>query len=89
MKFDNQMQEDIQMSEAFITSVFLALSGGFQDAYTYFTRNEVFSNAQTGNRRTHEYAPDGRRMDGCTALPVSVAGICRRRIFCRAYPYVV
>ena len=39
----------IQMSEAFITSVFLALSGGFQDAYTYFTRDEVFSNAQTGN----------------------------------------
>lgn len=44
-----QLKEDIQMSEAFITSVFLALSGGFQDAYTYFTRNEVFSNAQTGN----------------------------------------
>lgn len=44
-----QLQEDIQMSEAFITNVFLALSGGFQDAYTYFTRNEVFSNAQTGN----------------------------------------
>ena len=38
-----------QMSEAFINSIFLALSGGFQDAYTYFTRNEVFSNAQTGN----------------------------------------
>ena len=37
------------MSEAFVTSVFLALSGGFQDAYTYFTRQEVFSNAQTGN----------------------------------------
>ena len=40
---------DIQMSEAFVTSVFLALSGGFQDAYTYFTRDGVFSNAQTGN----------------------------------------
>ena len=40
---------DRQMSEAFITSIFLAMSGGFQDAYTYFTRNEVFSNAQTGN----------------------------------------
>ena len=39
----------MQMSEAFITSVFLALSGGFQDAYTYFTRDGVFSNAQTGN----------------------------------------
>lgn len=38
-----------QMSEAFINSVFLALSGGFQDAYTYNTRNKVFSNAQTGN----------------------------------------
>ena len=25
------------------------MSGGFQDAYTYFTRDEVFSNAQTGN----------------------------------------
>ncbi len=25
------------------------MSGGLQDAYTYFTRNEVFSNAQTGN----------------------------------------
>ena len=37
------------MSEAFITSIFLAMSGGFQDAYTYFTRKEVFSNAQTGN----------------------------------------
>ena len=38
-----------QMSEAFICSAFLALSGGFQDAYTYFTRDGVFSNAQTGN----------------------------------------
>lgn len=38
-----------QMSEAFVNGVFLALSGGFQDAYTYNTRNRVFSNAQTGN----------------------------------------
>ena len=38
-----------QMSEAFINSAFLALSGGFQDAYTYNTRGGVFSNAQTGN----------------------------------------
>ncbi len=41
---------DRQMSEAFITGIFLAMSGGFQDAYTYFTRDEVFSNAQTGYR---------------------------------------
>ena len=38
-----------QMSESFCNSAVLALSGGFQDAYTYNTRNEVFSNAQTGN----------------------------------------
>ena len=42
-------KSDLQMSEAFITCVFLALSGGFQDAYTYFVRDGVFSNAQTGN----------------------------------------
>lgn len=38
-----------QMSEAFCNSAFLALSGGVQDAYTYNTRNGIFSNAQTGN----------------------------------------
>lgn len=38
-----------QMSDAFLNSAFLALSGGFQDAYTYNARDEVFSNAQTGN----------------------------------------
>lgn len=42
-------QQEKQMSEAFATNAFLALSGGFQDAYTYFTREGVFSNAQTGN----------------------------------------
>ena len=42
-------EDEQQMSEAFRNSAFLALSGGFQDAYTYNVRNEVFSNAQTGN----------------------------------------
>ena len=42
-------ENERQMSEAFRNSAFLALSGGFQDAYTYNVRNEVFSNAQTGN----------------------------------------
>ena len=39
----------IQMSEAIPTGMFLTLSGGFQDAYTYFSRGNVFANAQTGN----------------------------------------
>ena len=38
-----------QTSETFRLSAILAMSGGFQDAYTYFTRDGVFSNAQTGN----------------------------------------
>ena len=36
------------MSEAMSTGIFLTLSGGFQDAYTYYTRGKVFANAQTG-----------------------------------------
>lgn len=38
-----------QMSDTFRAAVFIVLSGGFQDAYTYFGRGEVFANAQTGN----------------------------------------
>ena len=38
-----------QMSDSFILGAFLAFSGGFQDAYTYIVRDEVFANAQTGN----------------------------------------
>ena len=38
-----------QTSETFLLSAVLALSGCFQDAYTYNVRDEVFSNAQTGN----------------------------------------
>ena len=49
---DNMLQkkrEKVQTSETLIVSAILALSGGFQDAYTYNIRDEVFSNAQTGN----------------------------------------
>lgn len=38
-----------QMSDAFRTALFVILSGGFQDAYTYCCRGGVFANAQTGN----------------------------------------
>ena len=38
-----------QMSESFVTAIFLSLSGGLQDAYTYFFRGKVYANAQTGN----------------------------------------
>ncbi len=38
-----------QVSESFLNSALLALSGGLQDAYTYNIRDHVFANAQTGN----------------------------------------
>ena len=42
-----EIEEKIQTSETFLLSAILALSGGFQDAYTYNVRDKVFSNAQT------------------------------------------
>lgn len=38
-----------QMSDSFLMSAFIILSGGLQDAYTYCCRDKVFANAQTGN----------------------------------------
>lgn len=44
-----QNRRGVEMSEAYLTALFLTLSGGFQDAYTYCFRGRVFANAQTGN----------------------------------------
>lgn len=38
-----------QMSQSMIVAFFLTFAGGFQDAYSYNIRDEVFANAQTGN----------------------------------------
>ena len=42
---DESKKQKIQTSETFLLSAILAISGGFQDAYTYNVREEVFSNA--------------------------------------------
>lgn len=49
MDFKSRLTRQEQISDAFILSVFLAFSGGLQDAYTYIVRGNVFANAQTGN----------------------------------------
>ena len=81
-----------QMSDAWSTVAFLTLSGGFQDAYTFFTRGRVFANAQTGNivlmseRLFHgDWAGGLRYLVPLTAfaLGVFVAERVRRR--CRAW----
>ena len=38
-----------QTSETIEIGIFLALAGGFMDAYSYLCRGKVFANAQTGN----------------------------------------
>ena len=38
-----------QTSETIEIGIFLALAGGFMDAYSYICRGKVFANAQTGN----------------------------------------
>lgn len=38
-----------QKSESFVIGIYLAIVGGFLDAYTYCCRDHVFANAQTGN----------------------------------------
>lgn len=43
------MEHRGQMSESAVVIGLLCISGGFQDAYTYNGRDEVFANAQTGN----------------------------------------
>ncbi|MFR8333575.1 MAG: YoaK family protein [Oscillospiraceae bacterium] len=57
-----------QMSESFLTAVFLSLSGGLQDAYTYLFRGKVFANAQTGNIVLLQFQPDGRKLGAGAAL---------------------
>ncbi len=41
--------KQIQMSETTAVMMALTISGGLQDAYSYFVRGHVFANAQTGN----------------------------------------
>ncbi|MCI2055954.1 MAG: DUF1275 domain-containing protein [Oscillibacter sp.] len=46
---NNQQRSAFQRSESFAVGAFLAVAGGFLDAYTYLCRGGVFANAQTGN----------------------------------------
>lgn len=43
------MKRATQISESIELAIFLAMSGGLMDAYSYLYRGEVFANAQTGN----------------------------------------
>ena len=82
----NEKKNELQMSEAFTErGIFLAVSGGFQDAYTYNPREEVFSNAQTGNVvLMSQNFMVGRWMDGLRYL-FAAAGVCAWRVLCGAH----
>ena len=38
-----------EISQSMPMLIFIILSGGLQDAYSFFCRDGVFANAQTGN----------------------------------------
>lgn len=44
-----KFETERQMSDTVYVMTLLTLSGGVQDAYSYFVRGKVFANAQTGN----------------------------------------
>ena len=71
-------------SDAFLTSAFLALSGGLQDAYTYNTRDGVFSNAQTGNVVLMSQHLMRGEWGACMRYFVPVICVCAWRLFSRA-----
>lgn len=49
LRFLFRLSEPEQITESFPFAACLALSGGFQDAYTFIVRGRVFANALTGN----------------------------------------
>lgn len=48
-KMEGVFMKNKQQSESLKIAVLLALIGGSLDAYTYYCRDQVFANAQTGN----------------------------------------
>lgn len=71
------------MSDSLLTAMFIVLSGGFQDAYTYVCRGKVFANAQTGNivlMSTHLF---DARYAGQSSLYDSDCGFFGRHVFWR------
>ena len=53
------------MSDSFLVMIPLTLSGGLQDAYSYFMRDGVFANAQTGNIVPMSYKLFSGDFGGC------------------------
>ena len=71
-----------QMSEAFCTAMFLSLSGGLQDVYTYLFRGKVFANAQTGNivlMAVHAFAGEWGRVCIILCPCASLRWACSRQ----------
>ena len=46
---ENKNKFENQISDSLILAFCLSITGGFQDAYSYYCRDKVFANAQTGN----------------------------------------
>ena len=61
-----------QMSDSALVMIPLTLSGGLQDAYSYFMRDRVFANAQTGNIVLMSHALFSGNYGGCLRYLIPV-----------------
>ena len=65
-------QRSGQMSDSIFVMIPLTLSGGLQDAYSYFVRDKVFANAQTGNIVLMSHALFSGDLGGCLRYLIPV-----------------
>lgn len=78
-----------QMSDSLTLAVFLTLAGGFQDAYSYNCRGQVFANAQTGNivllGQNLATGHPGRALHYLFPLLAFMLGVYLAELVCRRY----
>ena len=78
-----------QMSDSLTLAVFLTLAGGFQDAYSYNCRGQVFANAQTGDivllGQNLATGHPGRALHYLFPLLAFMLGVYLAELVCRRY----
>lgn len=65
-----------QMSETNMLMILLTISGGLQDAYSYFVRGEVFFKCTDGKHCAYEHICRKRQLAQGVALSYTCAGVC-------------
>lgn len=79
-----------RMSDSVLVMIPLTLSGGLQDAYSYFVRDRVFANAQTGNIILMSHELVSGNFGGCLRYLIPVLafalGVLAAGVICSFHP---